>query len=148
MKSTHLIDALCRPAARFAVVVALAVSSSLALAQSAASASGSSTVQLQEFEVLGSRIRRTEVDGPSPVSVYNAEEIRATGAMNLADFMRTLPQTYSGVGAGRNSTPDDLNMMAGQRTENALPAIPFVGASPTLSTNAPDRKSTRLNSSH
>ena len=105
-----------------------------AVAQPAAS---SPTTTLEAFEVLGSRIRRTEVDGPSPVSVYNAEEIRASGAMNLADFMRTLPQTYSGVGAGRNSAPDDLNMAAGQRTESALPFIPFAGASPTLASNAP-----------
>jgi iron complex outermembrane receptor protein len=95
------------------------------------------TLQLEAVEVLGSRIRRTEFDGPSPVSTYGIEEIRATGAMNLADFMRTIPQTYGGVGAGRNSTPDDLNMAAGQRTENALPAIPFVGASPILGSNAP-----------
>ena len=105
-----------------------------AVAQPAASAP---TTRMEAFEVLGSRIPRTEVDGPSPVSVYNAEEIRATGAMNLADFMRTLPQTYSGVGAGRNSAPDDLNMAAGQRTESAVPAIPFAGASPTLGSNAP-----------
>jgi outer membrane receptor protein involved in Fe transport len=137
MKSTTVLNALRRPADRLAVAAALAFSAASALGQSASSASGSSTVQLQEFEVLGSRIRRTEVDGPSPVSIYNAEEIRATGAMNLADFMRTLPQTYSGVGAGRNSAPDDLNMSAGQRTESAVPFLPFVGAGPTVATNAP-----------
>ena len=106
-------------------------------AQTTPAGGAAAPVAMQAVEVLGSRIPRTQVDGPSPVSVYNAEEIRATGAMNLADFMRTLPQTYSGVGAGRNSAPDDLNMSAGQRTENALPAIPFVGASPTLATNSP-----------
>ncbi len=125
---------LLRRAARAAL---LALVAAPAYAQAAAPAAGSPTTQMEAFEVLGSRIRRTEVDGPSPVSVYNTEDIRASGAMNLADFMRTLPQTYSGVGAGRNSAPDDLNMAAGQRTENALPAIPFVGASPVLANNAP-----------
>lgn len=94
-------------------------------------------VALTKVEVLGSRIPRTQVDGPSPVSTYAAEEIRATGAMNLADFLRTLPQTYSGVGAGRNSAPDDLNVAAGQRTEASVPLAPGAGASPTLAVNAP-----------
>jgi outer membrane receptor protein involved in Fe transport len=94
-------------------------------------------VQLEPVEVLGSRIRRTEVDGPSPVISYGLDEIRASGAMNLADFMRSIPQTYNGVGAGRNSTPDDLNMAAGQRNENLLPTIPFVGGSPILGNNVP-----------
>jgi outer membrane receptor protein involved in Fe transport len=94
-------------------------------------------VQMQEFEVLGSRIRRPEVDGPSPVISYGLEEIAASGAMNLADFMRSIPQTYSGVGAGRNSTPDDLNMAAGQRNENMVPMIPTIGSSPILGTHVP-----------
>jgi outer membrane receptor protein involved in Fe transport len=94
-------------------------------------------VQLQTYEVLGSRIRRTESDGPSPVNSYGAEEIRASGAMNLADFLRTIPQTYSGVGSGRNSAPDDLNMAAGQRNENGAPAITAPGVSPLLSAAVP-----------
>ena len=94
-------------------------------------------VKMDEFEVLGSRIRRSEVDGPSPVTTYGTDEIRATGAMNLADFMRTLPQTYNGVGAGRNSTPDDLNISAGQRNESLIPLPPAAGVSPVVSTNAP-----------
>jgi iron complex outermembrane receptor protein len=118
-------------------VALLALVAAPAHAQPATQGAAPATTKMEAFEVLGSRIRRTEVDGPSPVSVYNSEEIRASGAMNLADFMRTLPQTYSGVGAGRNSAPDDLNMAAGQRTESAVPFIPFVGASPSLGSNAP-----------
>ncbi|MBI5766477.1 MAG: TonB-dependent receptor [Verrucomicrobia bacterium] len=94
-------------------------------------------VKMDGMEVLGSRIRRTETDGPTPVATYGVDAIRATGAMNLADFMRTVPQTYNGVGAGRNSTPDDLNISAGQRTENLIPIPPAAGVSPVLATNAP-----------
>ncbi|MEI6051903.1 MAG: hypothetical protein WCQ44_04310, partial [Opitutaceae bacterium] len=89
-------------------------------------------VKLEDFEVLGTRIRRTDVEGPSPVTTYGLDEIRDSGAMSLADFMRTIPQTYGGVGSGRNSAPNDLNMMAGQRTESGLPLTPFAGASPSL----------------
>lgn len=123
-----------RPAFRAALLLPL-----LAVGATAASPAtpAPGATQLEAFSVLGSRIRRTEVDGPSPVSVYQAEDIRATGAMNVADFLRTLPQTYGGVGAGRNSAPDDLNLAAGQRTESALPTVPSPGASPFLATNAP-----------
>ena len=44
-----------------------------------------------------------------------------------SDFMRTVPQTYNGVGAGRNSTPDDLNISAGQRNESLIPLPPAAG---------------------
>ncbi len=104
---------------------------------SQAAAMTGETVKLEQFEVLGTRIRQTDAIGPSPVSVYGIEEIRASGAMNLADFMRTIPQTYNGVGAGRNSAPDDLNMAYGQRTENQVAQTAPPGASPFLSVNSP-----------
>lgn len=87
-------------------------------------------IKLETYRVLGSRIRRTETDGPSPVDSYDKEYIRSTGAMNVADFLNMLPQTYSGIGAGRGSTPNELNPEFGQRTETTSPAFNFVlGAS-------------------
>ena len=97
----------------------------------------SGVVEMKEYEVLGTRIRQTEAAGPSPVSSYDAEYIRSSGAFTLADFLRTIPQTYNGVGAGRNSAPDDLNMMGGQRTENQIAQTPPPGASPFLDINSP-----------
>ncbi len=93
-------------------------------------------VSLEQVEVLGSRIRHADA-GPSPVQSFNYEDIRATGAFTLADFLRTVPQTYNGVGAGRNSAPDELNMAYGQRNENQVPQQPQVGASPFLDVNSP-----------
>ena len=94
--------------------------------------------KLDAVEVLGSRIRRTDIDGPSPVSTYDLDDIRGSGALNLADFLRTIPQTYNGAGAGRNSAPDDLNMGAGQRDETSfLPLVPSAGASPIVANNVP-----------
>ncbi|MFO1450991.1 MAG: TonB-dependent receptor [Opitutaceae bacterium] len=95
------------------------------------------TVKLDEVEVFGTRIRQTDAVGPSPVKIYDTDSIRSTGALNLADFLRSLPQTYGGVGAGRNSAPNDLNMAAGQRNESLLPLTPGVGSSPILANNAP-----------
>lgn len=89
-------------------------------------------LKLEAVQVTGSRIRRVDVEGPSPVSSYNQDYIRSTGAMNLADFLNTLPQTYGGIGAGRGSAPNDLSLESGQRNENGFPSSPFVGASPSL----------------
>ncbi|MBI2497702.1 MAG: TonB-dependent receptor plug domain-containing protein [Opitutae bacterium] len=87
-------------------------------------------IKLETYTVLGSRIRQSDTAGPSPVSVYDADYMRATGAMNLADFLNYLPQTYSGIAAGRGSAPNELNPEFGQRTENSFPAFNFVlGAS-------------------
>jgi hypothetical protein len=94
-------------------------------------------VKMQEYAVLGTRIRQADAAGPSPVSTYDMDYIRSSGAFTLSDFLRTLPQTYNGVGAGRNSAPDDLNMAYGQRTENQIPQSPIPGASPILFNNEP-----------
>lgn len=94
------------------------------------SASGEKAIELAEVRVLGSRIRQTEDAGPSPVSTYDREYIKSTGAFTLADFLNQLPQTYSGIGSGRGSAPNELNPEFGQRTETSSPPFNFViGAS-------------------
>ncbi|MBK8857840.1 MAG: TonB-dependent receptor [Opitutaceae bacterium] len=92
-------------------------------------------VKLEAVEVLGSRIRQTEFEGPSPVSNYNNEYIRNTGAMTLADFLNRIPQAYSGIATGRGSAPDEFNPEFGTRTETSSPAFNFVlGASAAIPT--------------
>lgn len=117
-----------------------------ASAQTASSAAGSSTtsksapsgtLQMQEIEVLGSRIRQTESVGPSPVSAYDRDYIRSTGAMTLADFLNYLPQNYSGISSGRGSAPNEYNPEFGQRTESISPAYNMV----TGSSSAPPAQS-------
>lgn len=88
--------------------------------------SGEKAIQMAELRVLGSRIRQTESAGPSPVSTYDREYIRSTGAFTLADFLNQLPQTYSGIGSGRGSSPNELNPEFGQRTETSSPPFNFV----------------------
>jgi iron complex outermembrane receptor protein len=83
-------------------------------------------IKLETYTVLGTRIRQTESEGPSPVSNYDREYIRATGAMTLADFLNQIPQTYSGIASGRGSTPNELNPEFGQRSESSSPAFNFV----------------------
>jgi iron complex outermembrane recepter protein len=83
-------------------------------------------VKLEEVRVLGSRIRLTETEGPSPVDVYEREYIRATGAFSLADFLNTIPQNYTGISSGRGSAPNELNPEFGNRTETTTPAFNLV----------------------
>ena len=78
-------------------------------------------VRMARLEVLGTRIRQTEEFGPSPVSSYDIDYIRSSGALTLADFLNRLPQTYSGVSAGRGSTPNELNPEFGSRSETITP---------------------------
>jgi outer membrane receptor protein involved in Fe transport len=80
-------------------------------------------VKMEEIQVLGSRIRTTEIAGPSPVSTYDRDFIEATGAMTLSDFLNKIPQTYSGIASGRSSAPDEFNPDFGQKTETTTPAI-------------------------
>lgn len=81
---------------------------------------------LPEVQVLGSRIRQTDITGPSPVSSYDKEFITSTGAMTLSDFLNQIPQTYSGISSGRASAPDEFNPDFGQRTDTTTPAFNFV----------------------
>lgn len=83
-------------------------------------------VKLQEYRVLGTRIRQTETEGPSPVSTYDANYIKSTGSFTLADFLNQIPQTYSGIASGRGSTPNELNPEFGQRTESTIPSFNFI----------------------
>lgn len=88
--------------------------------------SGEKAIQMAELRVLGSRIRQTESAGPSPVSTYDREYIRSTGAFTLADFLNFLPQNFGGISSGRGSAPNELNPEFGQRTETSSPLIPFI----------------------
>ncbi len=78
-------------------------------------------IKLETVTVLGSRVRRTDTEGPSPVNVYDTDYIRSTGALNLADFLKTLPQNYTGVPSGRASAPNEMNPESGLYTESSSP---------------------------
>jgi outer membrane receptor protein involved in Fe transport len=49
------------------------------------------TVELQKFEVTGSRVKRLDVETPAPVVAYNNADIEAKGYTNIGDFIQSLP---------------------------------------------------------
>lgn len=77
----------------FVAVLGLTTS---AVAQDTASAAATDslkkedTLTLEKFEVTGSRIKRSEAEGPQPVLVMTAAEIEGRGYQNLGDFIQTL----------------------------------------------------------
>jgi iron complex outermembrane recepter protein len=107
-------------------LVLLLVASSPLVEAAAASEEEPRAVRLEQFDVLGSRIRQTDVTGPSPVNTFDRDYIRSTGALTLADFVNRMPQNYSGISAGRGSTPNELNPEFGSRTETSTPPFNLI----------------------
>jgi iron complex outermembrane receptor protein len=71
--------------------VQLAVAAILAAAGSQ-SAMAAEDEALSEVVITGSRISRPELGSTTPITVVGAAEIQASGDVNIADVLRTLPQ--------------------------------------------------------
>ena len=66
-------------------------------------------IELDRFEVTGSRLKQTEVEGFSPVIAFEAAFIERSGFGTLSEFLQTLPQNYTGAATGRLGVPNDAN---------------------------------------
>lgn len=81
------------------------------------------SVKLEKFEVTGSRIPRTEVEGPSPIRVITRADIEMTGRSNVGELLRELPEA-SAIGineagtitAVRGATALDLRQLGANNT--------------------------------
>lgn len=71
-----------------------------ALAQTAAQGQPQ---QLDTVQVTGSRIPRAQVEGPAPVTVVTAEQIKSAGFTSVPDVLRSLSQN-SGTTQGQQNT--------------------------------------------
>lgn len=98
----------------------------LAVAQTAAAKQENKdeSVKLEKFEVTGSRIPRSDVEGPSPVKIITSEEIRASGRSNVAELLREIPEA-STIGINEGGT------ISAVRGANAL-NLRNLGANNTL----------------
>lgn len=52
--------------------------------------------KLEKFEVTGSRIKRLDLEGPSPVLTFSREDVFRTGITDVQQFIRKLPQNSLG----------------------------------------------------
>ncbi|SEA84987.1 TonB-dependent receptor plug domain-containing protein [Alkalimonas amylolytica] len=73
------------------------VAASLSLVAAPALAQEDSEARVERIEVTGSRIRRTDFESSVPVTVITAEEIRLTGATNVADVLQKTPVAIAGT---------------------------------------------------
>jgi outer membrane receptor protein involved in Fe transport len=55
------------------------------------------TTTLDAVTVVGSRIKRSEIEGPSPVTVISAEQIEREGFISVYDALNTLTQTTGSI---------------------------------------------------
>ena len=82
----------CRPLAAAAALVLS--QTSLAQGQSAPSAGEQ---KLERVEVTGSRLRRADIETPSPVQVISSDEIVRSGAVTLNELLQKLPANNVGA---------------------------------------------------
>ena len=63
------------------------------------------TLKLEKYEVTGSRIKRAEFEGPSPIRVIARADIEASGRSNLTELLRELPEAGAiGINEGGTIT--------------------------------------------
>lgn len=108
--------------------IALAVSSASVLASGfsgsvfAQEEEAADAAKLEVVTVTGSRIRRPDLDGASPVTVINRQELLATGITDVGDLIQSLPSmSGSPIGTttnngGNGSVQVDLRGLGAVRT--------------------------------
>jgi iron complex outermembrane receptor protein len=78
-------------------------------------ASMASAQELEEIQITGSRISRSTMETPTPVTTVNASELAAMAPGNLIDGMAQMPQfsanlTPDSVNGGQNAGGSNVNM--------------------------------------
>lgn len=94
----------------FALASVLAITAAAPSFAQSSTSSGNSTTELDKVTVTGSRIKRTEVEGPAPVTVVTSADIEKQGFNTVYDALNTLSQ-FTG------SVQNELS--AGSFTQNA-----------------------------
>lgn len=112
------------PAKILLFATALVIGSSVSAQESPAEAPASdSATQLDVIEVTGSRLKRTDIEGPLPVTVLSRGDIDISGDITIADFLRS--QTFnsfgsfdaaSGFGAAQGGALISLRGLGSERT--------------------------------
>ena len=74
----------------------------------------SSVQQLDAVQVTGSRIPRAQVEGPAPITVINAEQIRSSGFTSVPDVLRAMTQNGGETQSQQSSSGADFSPGAQQ----------------------------------
>ncbi|MFY8194351.1 MAG: hypothetical protein ACOVKV_04615, partial [Novosphingobium sp.] len=90
-------------------IMAGAMFATPAFAQDDVTSSSEETAESTAITVIGSRIKRADLESSSPVAVVSSEEFRLTGAVNVEQVLNTLPQVLPGV-TGFSNNPGNGNV--------------------------------------
>ena len=61
---------------------------------------------VERIAVTGSRIKRTDIEGPSPIQSIDATMIKGMGYENLQQLLERMPATGAGTFSTRNNSQD------------------------------------------
>ena len=85
-------------------IVATEIALALMAAQFAYAQQPTQTAErVERVEITGTRLPTLNVEGPSPVTVLDAQEIRMDGLAKAEDLLLQLPQVYSAQGSGASN---------------------------------------------
>lgn len=85
-----------------------------AVASAQAQTSTSQPQQLDTVQVTGSRIPRAQVEGPAPVTVVTAEQIKSAGFTSVPDVLRAMTQNGGETQSQQSSSGADFSPGAQQ----------------------------------
>lgn len=85
----------------------LGAASTASVSTSAFSAEEGADEQVERIQVTGSRIKRSEFESSSPISVFDDKQIMASGVASVDEFLKDIP-SFSGfqMGASTNNGSD------------------------------------------
>ncbi|WP_448547146.1 TonB-dependent receptor plug domain-containing protein [Thalassotalea fusca] len=85
----------------------LALSISAALLSTVSSQSFAAEEQIERIEITGSHIKRTSMEGPSPVASISQEDIQKSGVTDLISLFTKLPISGQGTFSTQANSSDD-----------------------------------------
>ena len=83
-------------------------------AASEAPADGKPVIELESVQVTGSRIPRAQIEGPAPVTVMTAQEIKANGFTTVPDVLRAMTQNGGETQSQQSASGADFSPGAQQ----------------------------------
>jgi len=79
-----------------------------------AAAPAAEVTEIETVQVTGSRIPRAQIEGPAPIGVITAEEIRANGFTSVADVLRGMTQNNGETQSQQSASGADFSPGAQQ----------------------------------
>jgi iron complex outermembrane receptor protein len=105
------------------IAVSMAIAAQAASAQNAAAQSAAPAIQT--VHVTGSNLKRTDKEGPAPVSVITSQDIVNSGVTNVSDLMKMVPSMGT-------DTNQDFGSGTGFAKGVATASLRGLGSSATL----------------